>query len=107
MLERRRFSSFAEYTEGFENLQSDSQSTNDDGYDTVIPTAGRRLDTQLEPYLGMVADFDLQDGSRVSGILGAASEQVVVVEEWDAHFHRPSGDPSTIAITKIVRITIP
>jgi hypothetical protein len=90
-----------------DTLHSDSQVSGDGSCDEIIVTAEGRLNWQLERFLGKVADFDLQRGRRISGVLGAASDHAVVIEEWDALAHRPNGNPLTIALAEIVRITIP
>ena len=95
--------------EGSKTLHPESQRMAADSYDydVVMATPGRPLYRELEPYLGMVADIELLDREVISGVLGAVSEETIVIEEWDSVSHQPNGNPVTIALSRIVRITIP
>ena len=62
---------------------------------------------QLEPHVGYVADIDLHDESKISGLILAVSSTSLIIEGWDSVVHATSGDLSTLAIEDVVRISIP
>jgi hypothetical protein len=47
------------------------------------------------------------DREVISGVLGAVSEETIVIQERDSLWHQPNGNPVTIVQSRIVRITIP
>lgn len=61
----------------------------------------------LRESLGMVINLELCDGNSVSGVLGAVTSDVLILEHWDESTLGPNGDPFTVAVDQVRRIVIP
>lgn len=57
--------------------------------------------------LSMVANFELRDGTTVSGVLGAINAEVLILERWDDTLRVPAEDPFVVRIESVRRIVIP
>jgi hypothetical protein len=64
---------------------------------------------QLQPFCdaGMVADIDLIDGTRTTGVLIGVSSSALILDRWDEQARRPAGDPFTLALDLVLEVVIP
>lgn len=63
---------------------------------------------ELQPYCdaGMVADLDLIDGTRTTGVLIGVSSSALILDRWDGQARRPAGNPFTLALDLVSEVVI-
>ena len=62
---------------------------------------------QLEMASGLVVDFTLCEGTRISGIVLGTSPGAVVIDLWDHRRRGSSSNPYALQLTEIESIVIP
>lgn len=57
--------------------------------------------------IGLAVDVELKNGKTFCGVLIGATEFDLLLEGWDDDLGIPGGDPINVALSDVVRITIP
>lgn len=81
----------------------------EDGWPEVIKVGTPRpeLIRQLEKIAGMVADFQVIDGSLMTGVVLKTSSTAVILDLWDEEKHRPKGAPWVLDLSQVSAVVIP
>lgn len=67
---------------------------------------GEQLLRELQPFVGMVVDVSVNDGTLLAGVVVAVSRTSVFLEGWDVAAGRPNGDLLTVELDAIECVSV-